>query len=301
MELRQLSYFAAVARHRHFTRAATELHVAQPALSQQIKRLEGELGVALLDRTSRRVALTAAGEVFLERAQRALAEVDAAREELARLQGLEEGRVTMGAMQSLGPIDLAALIADFHARHPRIEVVLRESTTARMLRDVTADELDLAFVTRRPEMDERLAFDRVFREQLVVIAAPDSRWASRRRVALTDLAGEPFVFFAAGTGLRTAVEDAAAAAGIELHVAFETNELMRVRALAARGLGVSVVPSSTAYAPGPDVAIVSLRPTLIREVGLVWRRARRLAPAPAAFLQFARARYVSARGTTGGA
>jgi LysR family transcriptional activator of glutamate synthase operon len=295
MELRQLTYFAAVARHRHFTRAAAELHVAQPALSQQIKRLEGELGVPLLDRTSRRVTLTEAGEMFLERTQRALAEVDAAREELARLRGLEQGRVTMGAMQSLGPIDLAALIADFHARHPGVEVVLRESTTARMLRSVGADELDLAFVTLRGELDPRLAAEPVFREELVVIAAPSSSWARRRRVALAELAGEPFVFFAAGTGLRTAVEGAAAAAGISLHAAFETNELSRVRALAARGLGVSIVPSSTAFAPGPEVAILSLRPALIREVGLVWRRERRLAPAPAAFLAFARERYASPR------
>jgi DNA-binding transcriptional LysR family regulator len=300
MELRQLAYFAAVARHRHFTRAAAELHVAQPALSQQIKRLEGELGVPLLDRTSRRVTLTAAGEVLLDRAQRALAEVEAAREELARLRGLEEGRVTMGAMQSLGPIDLAGLIADFHARHPGVEVVLRESTSARMVRSVAADELDLAFVTLRGDLDPRLAGDPVFQEELVVIAAPSSPWARRRRVALTELAGERFVFFAAGTGLRTAVEDAAAEAGISLHAAFETNELSRVRALAARGLGVSVVPSSTAHAPGPEVAILSLRPALIREVGLVWRRERRLAPAPAAFLAFARERF-SARGRRGGA
>jgi LysR family transcriptional activator of glutamate synthase operon len=290
MELRQLTYFAAVARHRHFTRAAAELRVAQPALSQQIKRLEAEVGLSLLDRTSRRVNLTEAGELLLERAGRVLAEVDAAREELARLRGLEAGRVTIGAMQSLGPVDLAALLADFHARHPHIDVVLRESTTEWMTRAVVADELDLAFVTLRGDLDERLAGARVFREELVVIAAPAARWTNRRRVALADLADEPFVFFAAGTGLRAAVEDAAEAAGVALRAAFETNELSRVRALAARGLGVAIVPSSTAYAAGPDVAILSLRPQLAREVGLVWRRERRLAPAPAAFLEFARER-----------
>jgi DNA-binding transcriptional LysR family regulator len=109
-------------------------------------------------------------------------------------------------------------------------------------------------------------------------------------VRVAELAAEPFIFFAAGTGLRDAVEGAAAEAGITLHAAFETNELTRVRALAARGLGVSVVPASTAYAPGPEVAILALRPPLIRDVGLVWRRERRLAPAPAAFLAFARDR-----------
>jgi len=288
MELRQLTYFAAVARHRHFTRAAAELRVAQPALSQQIKRLEAEVGLSLLDRTSRRVNLTEAGELLLERAGRVLAEVEAAQEELAGLRGLESGRVTIGAMQSLGPVDLAALLGDFHARHPGIEVVLRESTTEWMTRAVVADELDLAFITLRGDLDERLAGARVFREELVAIAAPGPRWKNRRRVALADLADEPFVFFAAGTGLRAAVEDAAEAAGVTLRAAFETNELSRVRALAARGLGVAVVPASTAYAPGPDVAILSLRPQLAREVGLVWRRERRLAPAPAAFLAFAR-------------
>jgi DNA-binding transcriptional LysR family regulator len=197
-------------------------------------------------------------------------------------------------MQSLGPVDLAGLIGDFHALHPQIEVVLRESTTAWMLRSVAADELDLAFITLRGDLDARLAGARLFREELVVIAAPESRWARRRRVRLADLEGEPFVFFAAGTGLRAAVEAAAEEAGIALRAAFETNELTRVRALAARGLGVSIVPSSTAHAPGPEVAVLSLRPPLIRDVGLVWRRERRLAPAPAAFLAFARER-LSAR------
>src|SRR4051812_34310169 len=115
MELRQLRYLVALADERHFTRAAQRMHVAQPALSQQIRRLEDELGLVLVHRTTRQVALTDAGELLVARARRALAELDAARAELADLAGVRSGRVVIGAMQSLGGYDLSALLADFHA------------------------------------------------------------------------------------------------------------------------------------------------------------------------------------------
>jgi len=106
MELRQLRYVEAVATHRHFTRAAAAIGVAQPALSHQIKRLEQELGVQLLDRSRGGVRLTEAGETFLPRIRRALSEIDAGREEITALTGLQTGRVRLGAMQALGALDL---------------------------------------------------------------------------------------------------------------------------------------------------------------------------------------------------
>src|SRR4051812_28945506 len=118
MELRQLRYFAAVARNRHFTRAGEELNIAQPALSQQLRRLETELGVELLARTSRRVEITQAGEIVLARAHRVLAEVDAIRYELDELKGLARGRVTVGGMAPFGPLDLPALLDDFTRSYP---------------------------------------------------------------------------------------------------------------------------------------------------------------------------------------
>src|SRR4051812_13504293 len=126
MDLRRLRYFAALAEHGHFTRAAESLHVAQPALSQQIRRLEEELGLPLVHRTTRRVALTEAGELLAARARRILAEVDAASAEMADLAGVRAGRVVVGAMQSLGAFDLSALLAAFHERHPGVELTVRE-------------------------------------------------------------------------------------------------------------------------------------------------------------------------------
>src|SRR4030088_3513159 len=147
MELRQLRYCLAVADHLHFTRAAEALHVAQPALSQQIRRLEAELGLELFARTSRSVALTEAGEQVVVRARRILAEADAIGEDVDALRGVLRGRVVVGSMQSLGPLDLSGLLADFHAQHPGVDVVLREDTTQRMVAMLAADELDLAVAT----------------------------------------------------------------------------------------------------------------------------------------------------------
>src|SRR5688500_15653271 len=122
MDLRQLRYLVALADERHFTRAAAREHVAQPALSQQIRKLEDELGIPLVHRTTRQVALTEAGELVTGRARRVLAEIEAARAELQELWGLLTGRVTIGAMQTLGAFDLPLLLATFHERHPGVEL-----------------------------------------------------------------------------------------------------------------------------------------------------------------------------------
>ena len=145
MELRQLVYTEAVERHRHFTRAADELHVAQSALSQQIRKLEAELGTQLFERTSRRVIPTEAGEVVAARARRVLAEVDGVRSELDELRGLVRGRLAIGALLPAGALDVTVLLARFSRAFPGIEVGLREGTAAEMLALVEADALDLTF------------------------------------------------------------------------------------------------------------------------------------------------------------
>jgi LysR family transcriptional activator of glutamate synthase operon len=135
----------AVARHRHFTRAAEELHIAQSALSHQIRRLERELGTALFERTSRRVRTTEAGEAVAARARRVLAEVDGARDEVDELRGVLRGRIWIGALLPAGELDVPGLLARFSQEHPGVEVGLREGIAADMLRFLAAGELDAAF------------------------------------------------------------------------------------------------------------------------------------------------------------
>ena len=123
MELRQLRYLVALAEELNFTRAAAAEHIAQPALSQQIRKLENEVGVALVERTTRHVSLTEAGQLLVVRARRILAELDSAHFELEALRGIDRGHVTIGAIHTMGPIDLSLALAQFHALLPEHRAV----------------------------------------------------------------------------------------------------------------------------------------------------------------------------------
>jgi DNA-binding transcriptional LysR family regulator len=125
MELRQLRYLVALAEELNFTRAAASEHIAQPALSQQIRRLEGEVGLALVERTTRHVALTEAGRLLVVRARRILAELDSMETELQGLRGMDTGHVTIGAMHTMGPVDLSLALALFHDLHPNVGLTVR--------------------------------------------------------------------------------------------------------------------------------------------------------------------------------
>src|SRR4051795_8504078 len=173
MELRQLRYVEAVPRPRHFTRASEELHVAQSALSHQIRRLEAELGSELFERTSRSVVPTEAGQAVAARARRILAEVDGVRGEVDELRGLVRGRVSIGALLPAGPLDVPDLLARFAEAFPGIEVHLREGTAGDMLRYLDADEVDAAF-TLQPELPDELEAERMGEEELVAAFPPGS-------------------------------------------------------------------------------------------------------------------------------
>src|SRR5215218_6599540 len=164
VELRQLRAVEAVARHRHFTRAAEELHVAQSALSHQIRRLEQELGTPLFERTSRRVVATEAGLAIAARARRVLAEVDGARAEVDELRGVLRGRIWIGALLPAGEVDVPGLLARFSQAHPGVDVGLREGIAADMLRFLAADELDAAFCLLAGAIADDLAVERLSQE-----------------------------------------------------------------------------------------------------------------------------------------
>jgi DNA-binding transcriptional LysR family regulator len=293
MELRQLRYLVALADERHFTRAAERAHIAQPALSQQIRRLELELGSQLVERTTRRVAMTEAGEILVARARRVLAEIEAANSELQSLKGLLSGRVTVGAMHTMGPIDVSLVLARFRERHPGVELTVREQASEELAELVRVDELDLAFlsVTERVE-SHGLGLRRLVLEELVAVLPKDHRLATQARVRMAQLGGEQFISYRPGARLRELLLSAAQRSGFEARITLESNESERIRRLVARGLGVAVLPRSDAEGPGTEVAIVALvEPTLFRDITLAWREGRRQSPAAAEFLELARATF----------
>jgi LysR family transcriptional activator of glutamate synthase operon len=290
MDLRQLRYLVALAEELNFTRAAANEHIAQPALSQQIRRLEDELGLALVERTTRHVSLTEAGSLLVVRARRILAELEAAKAELEAVRGIDVGHVTIGAMHTMGPVDLSLALAMFHERHPNVGLTVREASSEEMAEMLRVDELDLAFlsVTERVE-SHGLGLHQLVSEELVVLLPPDHALAEKRQVRMADLAGEPFISFRAGARLRELLFAAAREAEFEPRVTLESNESQRVRRLVSRGLGVAILPRSDAIGPGADVVVATLAgPTLRRDITLAWREGRRHPPATTAFLELAR-------------
>jgi LysR family transcriptional activator of glutamate synthase operon len=286
MELRQLRYLVALDEERNFTRAAEREHIAQPALSQQIRRLEEEVGLALVERTTRRVAPTEAGELLVARARRVLAEIEGAHAELAALKGVQTGHVTVGVIHTMGPVDVSLALAIFHERHPAVELTVREHSSEELAEMLRIDELDLAFlsVTERVE-SHGLGLQQLVSEELVVILPRTHRLGRRRRVRMADLAGEEFISYRQGARLRELLMWAAAQAGFEPRVKLESNESPRIRRMVSRGMGVAILPRSDAEGPGADVAVARLtEPSLTRDITLAWREGRRHLPASAEFL-----------------
>ena len=289
MELRQLRYAVAVAACRHFTRAAASVPVAQPALSHQIRLLEQELGVELFERSRSGVRLTEAGEIFLLRARRALAELDAAQEEIAAFKGLASGRLVIGAMQALAGLDLPRLLAAFHAAHPGIDVSLREESTSDMLRLAADGEIDLAIAALDVKQPAGLEVLPLAREPVLAAVPAAHHFAALRSVAMRQLGRETFVLFKEGTGLRAVSEEAAQRAGFVPRVGFQVGSHDRMLALVAEGLGVALVPASAVPDPRPHgIAVLGVSPGIHRTVGVAWRAGHRHTPAASAFLALLR-------------
>ena len=289
MELRQLRYAEAVARHRHFTRAAEELHVAQSALSHQIRRLEAELGATLFDRTSRSVVPTDAGEAVAARARRVLAEVDGVRGAVDELRGLVRGRIAVGALLPAGGVDVPALLAAFSEAFPGIEIDLREGTAADMLRLLARGEVDAAFSLLAEPLPDGLVAERLSEEELVV-AFPPGVDPGARSVTAERLAAHVLVTPRAGSATRRALDDFLARSGRTLRVSLESGDVFLLRCLVSGGFGAAVLPRSLTERAGPPVAVRPLRPAVRLPVVLLHRADGHRSPAAEAFLAFVRER-----------
>ena len=297
MELRQLRSVEAVTRHRHFTRAAEELHVAQSALSHQIARLERELGTPLFERTSRRVTPTEAGQAIAARARRVLAEVEAARAEVDELRGVLRGRIWIGPLLPAGDLDVPGLLARFSRAHPGVEVSLREGIAADMLGFLAADELDAAFCLLADEIPDGLAVERLTDEEVVAAFAPD-RAPPAPHVGVAELARYAIVAPRRGSSITSVLDRRFADAGMPLRLALESGDPFLLRALAARGFATAILPRSLSALEGPALEVRSLHPPLRLPVALVWRRRRNAPPAARAFVEFVLSETAASRAGT---
>ncbi len=298
MELRQLVYAEAVARHRHFTRAADELHVAQSALSHQIRRLEAELGTELFHRSSRSVSVTEAGEAVAARARNVLAELDGVRQEVDELRGLVRGRVAVGATLPAGEVDVPELLAGFSEAHPGIEVDLYEGTAGDMRSHLEEGRVDAAFsllANGPPPGTEVLRLS----EEEIVAAFPVGQAPDRARISAPELAGRPLVTPRSGSAIKQAVDSFFERSGRQLRISLESGDPFLLRCLVSTGFVAAVLPASLTRREGPPIEVRPLRPAVKLPATLLWPRRRRQSPAARAFIDFVRDESVRFRTPAG--
>jgi len=285
MELYQLGYFIEIARQRSFTRAAGRLHMAQPALSQQMKNLEAELGTPLFIRGRKEVQLTAAGKAFLPRAEGLLAQAEAAKAVVSDVAQLRGGKLTLAAIPSVSAGLLAEVIRRFSTQHGQVVLQLIEGSSEHVADCVESGQTDLGFL-QLPANKSAFKSLTLITEPFVLLISRAHPLARQKSVLLRQLSAESFIFYK-GRARDTALE-ACRKSGFEPRIVCESGELGTVRALVAAGLGLAVIPRLAAGSLPEDILMVPIRePKMQRQIAAVWQKGGVPSPAAAALLQLA--------------
>lgn len=285
MELYQLGYFIEIARQRSFTRAAGCLHMAQPALSQQMKNLEAELGTPLFNRGRKEVQLTAAGKAFLPRAEALLIQAEAAKAIVSDVAQLRGGKLTIAAIPSVSACLLPEVIHRFSRQHSQVALQLIENSSERVADCVESGLADIGFL-QLPASKSAFKAQPLITEPFVLLVSKSHALARQKTVQLQQLSAESFIFYK-GRARDTALESCRKV-GFEPRIVCESGELGTVRALVAAGLGLAIVPRLAAGNLPSTILTVSLRePRMQRQIAAVWQKGSVLSPAAAALLQLA--------------
>lgn len=285
MEMHQLRYVVAVARTGNFSRAAEACHVSQPSLSQQIQKLEDELGERLFDRLKHGAKLRPAGEAFLRRAVRILDEVEAAKREAADARNLLRGTLTLGVLPTIAPYFLPGPLAQFAEKHPGVELMIQEDTTAQLLKMVLACELDLVLASR-PIREVRCEVCDLFSEELLLALPAAHRLAHKRTVALADLEGEHLIVMKEGHCLGDQVLAFCDQGNVQARISFRSAQLETILALVSAGMGLSLIPAMAVDPRRTErIRYRSLEPSRpTRKVVALWLKQRPLSRAASEFL-----------------
>jgi DNA-binding transcriptional LysR family regulator len=284
---RQLHAVLAVAEYNSFIAAASFLKTSQPALTRTVKRVEDVLGVRLFDRSTRRVAITAAGKEFVAVAERMLNDLRIGVRSMREIGAEQRGRVIVSSIMSVANGLFPAIVAKYRASRPGIEIVLREGVHGTVLEDVRSGAADLG-ATYVDDVPDFVEAKRVSREVFEVILPRNHlliKTSKRSSVALAELIGFPLVSLPYESRTRRIIDGAASAAGLTLQHVATVTQFATVMSFVRAGIGIAIVPSGAiAGLLGKDLAVLTLsKPRLSREVGLIWLRDRELTPAARGF------------------
>ena len=296
MEMHQLRYVVAVARTSNFSRAAEQCHVSQPSLSQQIQKLEDELGQRLFDRMKRAVKLTPHGEAFLPRALHILEEAAMAKREASDAHHLLRGTLTIGVLPTIAPYLLPDVMADFAERFPGVEMLVQEDTTAALIKLVHGFEIDFALASH-PIQDERLTVADLFSEELLLALPPGHPLTDKRTVTVADLEGERLIVMREGHCLGDQVLGFCDRRNVKSKITFRSAQLETIQALVSSGLGISLIPAMATRSSRKDLPEYrSLQsPGPERKIIAVWPRQRPPGRAASEFLKIISPRLCKSR------
>jgi LysR family hydrogen peroxide-inducible transcriptional activator len=281
MNLRDLRYFVALAEHKHFGRAAQASFVSQPTLSTQIKKLEDELGVALVERTPRKVLLTEAGKEILLRAREVLTEVDQIKAIARRTIDPESGTLRLGIFPTLGPYLLPHVVPQIRARFPRLELLLVEEKTEILLKQLREGRLDAA-VLALPIHDDQLHAEFLFEEPFLLAVPEHHEFAKRKTLKLGDLSDQSLLLLEDGHCLRDQALEVCALSGAGEKSGFRATSLETLRQMVAANVGITLLPALAVKPPvarSESIHLMQFRgdpPS--RRIAMLWRKSSALAP-----------------------
>jgi LysR family hydrogen peroxide-inducible transcriptional activator len=281
MNLRDLRYLVALAEHRHFGRAAEASFVSQPTLSTQIKKLEDELGVALVERTPRKVLLTEVGREIAQRARDVLNEVDQIRAIARRTLDPESGTVRLGIFPTLGPYLLPHVVPRVRERFPRLELLLVEEKTEVLLRQLREGRLDAA-VLALPIHDDQLHAEFLFEEPFLLAVPEQHELAQRKVLRLDEIADQNLLLLEEGHCLRDQALEVCHLAGASEKSGFRATSLETLRQMVAANVGVTLLPALAVKPPvarSENIHLLQFRGnTPSRRIAMFWRKSSALGP-----------------------
>ncbi|MBC8081446.1 MAG: LysR family transcriptional regulator [Gorillibacterium sp.] len=291
MELRQLQYAVKIAAEKNFSRAAEKLHIAQPSLSQQLSKLEKELGVLLFQRNTNSVELTHAGAVFVDKAQFILDHTNQLQREMEDFSQMKKGRLVVGSLPNTGTHILPLVLPAFRERYPGIELTLVEDSTARLEKFTSHGTTDISLLTL-PIEEPSLDYTPLIHEELWLAVPknhPLAEAQAKREIDISELKDEPFILLKMGQGFRQISMELCRIAGFEPTIVFESSNIVTVQSLVAAGMGIGFIPSMIAKdSSGPFTPVyLNLKGKPYRTLVIAYRKGRYQSKAVEAFVQVA--------------
>jgi len=285
MDKRQLQIFHSVVNEGSFTKAASALHMAQPAVSIAIRKLEQELAVILLNRSDRKVSLTAEGARLFVHAEKILRQFQQAVQEITELSNLQGGQVRLGTSAMLGSYYLPEKIAAFRKLHPKIDVQISGEGTRRSQQLILSGEIDMGVITM-DNIPETLEVHRLLeKEEVVACVSPSHRFAERGVLDFTSFVKEPLIVYREGYYLRELIGRLSEARGIEPKIAVETDLLRLMVSLVQEGLGLGFCLRRLAEKE-PELVGIPFKQPIYLELGIAWKRNQYLSKANRCFVDF---------------